>query len=339
MRIFLGVLILLVIVLIAATIVVRREYDQNLRPLSNSQQSRIIIINSGSSVNQIADLLHQDNLIRASWALEWYVRASSSNIELEAGTYDLSPSQSVGQIVSILSQGKVATKLVTILPGKRLDQINAILINAGFAPSAVTAALQPAQYQDLPALAYKPAGADLEGLLYPDSFQKTASTDPSVIVRESLVEMGQHLTPGLQTAFAKEGLSTYQGIILASIVEQEVSTPSDQAQAAQVFLKRLSLNMPLGSDVTAYYGAILNGQVPSTTYDSPFNTLIHTGLPPTPISNVNDQALNAVAHPANTDWLYFVTGDNSTTYFSQTAAQQQANVAEYCHALCSQDGP
>ena len=196
--------------------------------------------------------------------------------------------------------------------------------------------MEPAQYAGLPALAIKPPGVSLEGLLYPDSFEKTAATDPSVIIRESLVEMGEKLTPPLQTTFAHEGLSTYQGLVLASIVQQEVSSPSDQAQVAQVFLKRLSLGMPLGSDVTALYGAIEANQPPSLSYASPYNTLLHTGLPPTPISTVSQASLNAVANPAPTDWLYFVAGDNGTTYFSQTLQQQQANVAAYCHNLCSQ---
>ncbi len=339
LRIFSVVVVIIVLILTGATIVIRRYYDKNLLPVSNDQQSQIVTIASGSSINQIADLLHHDNLIRASWSFEWFVRAQGPSSQLEAGTYDLSPSQNVSQIVNILTKGKVATKLVTILPGKRLDQIQATLINDGFSPDSVNAALQPDQYAGLPALDDKPAGADLEGLLYPDSFQKTATTDPSVIIRESLTEMGEQLTPDLQAAFTKEGLTTYQGIILASIVQGEVSSPSDESQAAQVFLKRLSLNMPLGSDVTAYYGAILNGQPPTTGYDSSYNTLLHVGLPPTPISNVDNESLQAVAHPAPTDWLYFVTGDNGTTYFSQTAQQQQANVAQYCHALCSQDGP
>jgi UPF0755 protein len=234
--------------------------------------------------------------------------------------------------------GKIATKLVTILPGKRLDQIQSYLINDGFSPSSVSQALQPAQYQGLPIMAFAPAGSDLEGLLYPDSFQKTATTNPDVIIRESLTEMGQKLTPSLQTAFAREGLSTYQGIVLASIVQQEVSNPSDQAQVAQVFLKRLSTDMSLDSDVTAYYGSIIAGQAPSLTYNSPYNTLLHTGLPPTPISTVSMAALEAVASPAPTTWLYFVSGDNGVTYFSQTLQQQQANIAQYCHNLCSQGG-
>jgi UPF0755 protein len=120
------------------------------------------------------------------------------------------------------------------------------------------------------------------------------------------------------------------------MVGQEVSNPSDQTQVAQVFLTRLHDNMDLGSDVTADYGAILAGQLPSVNYDSPYNTRLHPGLPPTPISNVNAQELNAAAHPASTSWLYFVAGDDGKTYFSQTLQQQQANVAEYCHKLCSQ---
>jgi UPF0755 protein len=282
-------------------------------------------------------LLHQDKLIRNPWAFEWYVRASGLEDSLEAGTYALNSAQNVPNIAAIISSGKIATKLVTILPGKRLDQITATLINAGFSPSSVSAALQPDQYAGLPALAIKPAGASLEGLLYPDSFEKSSATDPSVIIRESLVEMGEQLTPSLQEAFAREGLSPYQGLVLASIVQQEVSNYSDQTQVAQVFIKRLSLNMPLGSDVTALYGAIEANQPPSLSYDSPYNTLLHTGLPPTPISTVSLAALDAAANPAPTNWLYFVTGDNGTTYFSQTLQQQQSNIASYCHTLCSQE--
>jgi UPF0755 protein len=200
----------------------------------------------------------------------------------------------------------------------------------------VEAALSPSLYSGNPALVDKPDGNSLEGYLYPDSFQKTSATSVESIIAESLNEMGEQLTPNLRAAFATEGLSTYQGIILASIVGQEVSNASDQAQVAQVFLTRLHMNMDLGSDVTAYYGAILAGQSPSVSYDSPYNTRLHPGLPPTPISNVNAQELNAAAHPAGTDWLYFVSGDDGKTYFSQTLQQQQANVAAYCHKLCSQ---
>jgi len=93
--------------------------------------------------------------------------------------------------------------------------------------------------------------------------------------------------------------------------------------------------MPLGSDVTAYYGSVAAGQKPSLTYDSPYNTLQHKGLPPGPISNVSQSSLNAVANPSNTDWLYFVAGDDGNTYFSHTIEEHEALTKQYCHKLCN----
>lgn len=324
------------VLLFAGILLARHAYTDGLKPVSSNQQSQVITIKTGSNTTQIAQQLADKHLIRSVWAFELYVHSKELGAKLQAGTYSFSPSEGTASIIKTLTRGAVTTNLVTILPGRRLDQVRSDLINDGFSPAKVDAALNPAQYADLPALAYKPAGASLEGLLYPDSFQGTADTDPAVIIRESLVEMGTKLNPDLQTAFAQENLSTYQGLILASMLEKEVSKPSDRAQAAQVFMKRTQTGMMLGSDVTAFYGAILAGKSPSVTYDSPYNTRLHTGFPPTPISSVSDSSLQAAAHPANTDWLYFVAGDDGTTYFATNIDDHNANVAKYCHKLCSQ---
>lgn len=329
--------VVLVCVFAAAATVVRHEYYGYLRPVSGSTQTKKVTIETGMRTADIADLLQQDGLIRSSAAFQWYVSSHGARSDLQAGTYELQPDMSLPTIVSILTNGRIATNTVTILPGQRLDQIRTALIKSGFSSADVDAALMPSNYPGTtyPALADKPATASLEGFLYPDTFDKDAKTTPQQIIAESLTEMGQHLTPDIRASFAREGLSVYQGVTLASIVEQEVSDSSDRSQAAQVFLSRLKINMPLGSDVTAYYGAILAGQKPSTTYDSAYNTLIHKGLPPGPISNVSDSSLEAVAHPANTNWLYFVTGDNGKTYFSKTADEHAQQTAQYCHKLCS----
>lgn len=331
-------LVLAAILMVGGFLLLRHVYITDLQPVaSKNQRAQTFVVQKGQSVQMIADDLHSHHLIRSAWAFRLYVRFKTLHGGLQAGTYAISPSQDVQSIVSTMARGKVATRLVTILPGRRIDQVRADLINAGFSPSAVDKALQPDQYSDLPVLAVKPANVTtLEGLLWPDSFQKTATTSPSTIVRESLTEMGKQLTPSLKAAFSAENLNTYQGITLASIIEQEVNKPGDMAQAAQVFLSRLRSNSSLGSDVTAYYGAIEAGQAPSLQYDSPYNTLIHTGLPPTPISTVSANALNAAAHPAPTHWLYFVTGDNGTTYFSTNLQEHQAQVQQYCHKLCGQ---
>ena len=330
-------LITLILILVAGVFVVRHVYNNDLQPVSASQTTQIFTVSSGDSVKTIANNLQSAHLIRSAWAMQLYVHSKELAAQLQAGTYAFSPSEGTVSLVTTLTKGKVTTRLVTILPGRRIDQLRADLINDGYSPTAVDQALNPAQYADLPVLAFKPAGVNtLEGLLWPDSFDKDQDTPPSYIIRESLTEMGKHLTSDVQAAFAAEGRTTYQGLTLTSIVEQEVSKPADQPQVAQVFLSRLKSNATLGSDVTADYGAIAAGKSPSLSYDSPYNTLIHTGLPPTPISTISTSALAATTHPAATSWLYFVTGDDGTTYFSTTLQQHQQQTQQYCHKLCGQ---
>jgi UPF0755 protein len=325
----------LLLLAVIGVFISRHVYNSDLQPVSASPKTQIFTVAEGSSVKQISSDLQNSHLIRSAWAFQLYIHSKELSDQLQAGTYALAPNQNTVSIVTTLTKGKVATKLVTILPGRRIDQVRADLINDGFSPAAVDQALQPGQYSDLPTMAFKPADVNtLEGLLWPDSFQKDSTTSPAFIIRESLVEMGQHLTPDVQAAFASEGLTTYQGLTLASIVEQEVNKPADQTQVAQVFLSRLKSNVTLGSDVTADYGAIQAGLAPNLGYDSPYNTLQHPGLPPGPISTVSASALAAAAHPAATNWLYFVTGDDGTTYFSTNLQDHQALTAKYCHKLC-----
>ena len=336
-RRILMVLVVLVLLVVAAAWTVRTVYFRQLRPVSNSQAVVLVTIKTGSTSTQIGQSLRQKGLIRSSAIFEWYIRTKDVRDKMQAGTYALRPSMSVPEIVDVLVHGSVRSNLVTILPGQRIDQIRQTFINAGFTPASVDAALQPSLYAGHPALADMPAGTtSLEGFLYPDSFQKEDDTDPSVVIRESLDEMAEKLTPDIRAAFAAHGLSVYQGVTLASILEKEVANQSDRTQAAQVFYKRLSIDMQLGSDVTAFYGAIMAGKSPTTTYDSPYNTLIHKGLPPGPISNVTSRSLQAVAQPANTDWLYFVSGDDGVTYFSKTVEEHDALTKAHCHKLCGQ---
>lgn len=326
--------ILLIVGLISA-VAVHQTYNQRLKPVSNDQRTQIVTIEPGSGVKQIAANLKDAGLIRSAWALELYVHSKQLTTKFQAGSYALAPNAGTRQIVATMTEGQVSTNLVTILPGRRIDQVRADFINSGFSPAAVDKALDPAQYADLPALSYKPQSVtSLEGLLWPESFQKDASTDPSAIIRQSLELTTQNLTAELQAAFAVQNLSPYQGLIMASIVEQEVSKPSDRAQAAQVFLSRIKQDMMLGSDVTAFYGAIAANREASLTFDSAYNTLLNKGLPPSPISSVSLGSLQAVAKPATTDWLYFVAGDNGTTYFSRTFEEHQALIEQYCFELC-----
>lgn len=334
----LTVVALIILVFLAlVTIIARTVYLDNLKPVSTSETTKLITIEEGATLDGIAAQLQQAGLIKSAWAFKLYVSSKQVRGDLQAGTYAFAPNQSVEDIVAQLTKGKVAVDLVTILPGQRVDQIRASLINDGFSPEEVDDALNPETYIGNPALVDKPSGASLEGYIYPDSFQKTQSTTAKDIISQSLAAMEKQLTPEIRNAFAAQGLSAYQGIILASIVEKEVSKQSDRDQVAQVFLLRIKQNMSLGSDPTAFYGAILAGKNPSVSYDSPYNTLLHKGLPPTPISNVTTSSLRAVAYPASTDWLYFVAGDDGVTRFSKTLEEHESLADQYCRKLCGRD--
>jgi len=327
-----------IVAIIVAVVGVRFAYYQDLRPASSNQQAQLVTIRSGASINDIANELQARRLIRSAWAFRLYVSSKEAQSALQAGSYEIAPSQTVADIVSQLTHGKIATNLITILPGQRLDQIKTRFLQEGFLPADVSAALNPTSYVDNPALVDKPQGASLEGYLYPDSYQRDSNTTAVDIVTSSLDEMNKHLTPDIRSAFAAQGLSTYQGITLASIVEKEVSSQSDRDQVAQTFLSRIRQGMALQSDATAVYGAILAGKPisSSTNYNSSYNTYFIKSLPPTPISNVTNSSLSAVAHPATTSWLYFVTGDDGITYFSKNLQDHEANIAQYCKKTCAQ---
>jgi UPF0755 protein len=313
---------------------IRTWYGASLKPLSSSTATQYFSVGSGTSVKQIGANLVKAHLIRSSKAFETYVRANPFDHNLQAGTYLLSPSMSVKTIVHKMATGDVARNLLTILPDKRLDQIKAAFLKAGYTAEQVDDAFNPANYVGHPALASLPKGASLEGYLYPESFEKQIDTPATQIVRESLDQMNKHLTPDLTAAFAAEGLSTYQAITLASIVSQETDDPTYQPTVAQVFLSRLHQNISLGSDVTAFYASAIAGQPQSVDIESPYNTRLHTGLPPGPIGNVTASALNAVAHPSATDYLFFVAGDDKKLHFAHTAAEHDQNIAQYCKTSC-----
>ena len=343
-----------VLVITAALVIIlgtawglRTWYSHSLQPVSHSTQIVYFTVESGENVSQIGKKLKQASLIKSTRAFETYVRSNNLFGFLQAGTYELNQSMSSQEIVSKLTKGEVAKNLLTILPGKRLDEVKEAFIKQGYTVDQIERAFNPANYRDHPALASLPAGASLEGYLYPDSYQKLSDTPAEAIVRQSLDEMSEHLTPEVISGFKAQGISTYEGIILASIVLKEYSNPTDEAEImpkiAQVFLSRIRQGIALEADPTAIYGAVKDGvQLPSGTgrastaiaHDSPYNTYQHPGLPPGSISNTNANALKAVANPATSTYLYFLTGDDCVTRFSHTLQEHEEATARYLKNGC-----
>ncbi|MBX4188611.1 endolytic transglycosylase MltG [Candidatus Saccharibacteria bacterium] len=333
-RIWLIIAILLVL-FVGAGLAARGWYNRNLAAVSSSQQTTYFPVANGSTLHDIATDLKRAGLIRSTTAFEAYVRGRQLYAKMQAGTYALTPSMSTPQIVDKIVKGEVSKSYVTILPGKTVKQIRQTFKQAGYGDAELDGAFNPSTYPDEPVLDNLPPGASLEGFLYPDTFQMDPSTPAQTIIRESLEEMQAHLTPDIVNGFKAQGLSVFQGVTLASIVYQESGDPSAEPTVAQVFLSRLKQGIMLGSDVTAFYAANLVGAGQTLGVDSPYNTRIHSGMPPGPIGNMTDDALKAVAHPATTDYLFFVAGDDGRIHFSHTEAEHEQAVKQYCTKQCS----
>jgi UPF0755 protein len=331
--IILGAVIFIFVVGGVATL--RVWYSNNLKPVSSVNKPTYFTVEQGETKHEIATHLQNQGLIRSSSAFENYLRSNEIDI-LQAGTYSLSPSMSVQTIVEKMHKGDVTKNLLTILPGKRVDQIMSAFVKAGYSQDEVDSAFNPGTYADHPLIANLPNGANLEGFLYPDSFQKSSNTPAATIVRESLDEMQQHLTQDVVNGFASKGLNIYQGVTLASIVNQETDDPAYQPTVAQVFFTRMKQGMKLESNVTANYAADLADVSRNVNIDSAYNTYLHPGLTPGPIGNVTNFALKAVAHPSNTDYVYFIAGDDSKMHFSHTIDEHNAAIKQYCQKKCAQ---
>jgi UPF0755 protein len=322
----LGVLAVIIVGATLSTIIVQQKYKTNLRAFSTTSKVQIFNIEEGATTKSIAKELQQSNIIRSAWAFEWYIRTHKDIGNIQSGQYLLNQSSTVAEIAKIITSGKVATDLVTILPARNLEQIKQGFVKAGFTAEEVNKALNSQQYSAHPALAGLPAGATLEGYLYPETFQKTAKTQLTDIVRLSLDEMAKRLTDDVKAGFKKHGLSVHEAITLASIVENESATSGDRAKVASVFLNRLKEGRQLQSNATDEYS---KNNPAYDTYKIP-------GLPPGPISNVSESSISAVAFPADTDYLFFVTADDlKTTYFSKTVEEHNALVRKYCKENCA----
>ncbi|HUC96141.1 MAG TPA: endolytic transglycosylase MltG [Candidatus Saccharimonadales bacterium] len=316
---------------------------------SDTHEFKKITIAENSTSSQISKQLQDQKIIRSSVVFDIYVRLSSKGSSLQAGTYRLSPSDSIPEIVDHFTKGSVDQYNITFYPGSTLvdntskpenqkQDVTTVLKKAGYSESEISAALGDTYdtSNDKVLFTGKPASADLEGYIYGDTFSINDGASVHDILQKALDKFYSVVEDNnLIASFSSHNLSLYQGITLASIVQREASTPKDQAQVAQVFYSRLSQGMMLGSDVTYQYIADKTGVPRDPNIDSPYNTRRFTGLPPGPIATPGLSALQAVATPASGDYLYFLAGDDGTMYFAHTSAEHDANIAKYCKINCS----
>ena len=260
------------------------------------------------------------------------MKLSGNANKLQAGVYSLQPSLSTQAIVEHLMAGKADTFSITFYPGGTVAEAKKTLLGLGYDAQEIDAAF--AKMYDRPLFATKPLSSDLEGYLYGETIEFDFSASVESILERFFDQFENFVDKNdLVALYKKRGLTLYQGIILASIVQREVAA-EDMPAVARVFLNRIKQGMNLGSDVTYQYAAKKLGVDPSPSLDSPYNTRKFAGLPPGPIATPGASALLAVANPAKNDYLFFLSGDDDVTYFSKTDAGHQQNIALHCHEKC-----
>lgn len=230
---------------------------------------------------------------------------------------------------------------LTIRPGETIFDIKKNLLELGYNATEIDEAFS-ADY-DFDFLRERPVGATLEGYLYGETHEFYSETPVKDILETYLKGMDKIIKDNnLEAKYSERGLTLYEGITLASIIQKESPAP-EMPTVAQVFLTRLKYGIPLGSDVTVSY-ALDTIDPDRQTYvdnqsalkvDSCYNTRIYAGLPCGPISNPGLSALLAVAEPSDTAYLYFLTGDDGVMYYGYTEAEHIQNIHEHCQDLCN----
>lgn len=316
-----------------------RQAELNAPFGSNSEPHRFQIA-PGSGAAIIAGDLAAAALIRDAGLFLDFARVQGFDRRFEAGVYFLNQTQSIAQIAEILTDSSKSYILFRSLEGARIEEV-AASVDAnglfGFSGGDLYALLardasQPAEFA---AWAGIPAGASLEGFMFPDTYQLPPDIDAAGLRDILLRTFRERVGDQLRRAAADQGLSLYQAVSLASIVEREAVWRDEHAMIAGVYRNRLAINMPLEADPTVQYG--LQGargswwpQITQADYrqvDSPYNTYLQQGLPPGPIASPGLSAIQAAIHPAESDFFYFRAACDNSFYhnFALTFDEHLAN--------------
>lgn len=305
------------------------------RPLDVNGVEQPFTVNPGESVDSIANRLEEVGLIRDAGALRAYLIYAGLDTSIQSGEYKLSTKLSAIEIARELQDATPEEVNFVILPGWRMEEIAASLPTSGLSvtPDEFLNAARKS-YADYDFLA---GATTTEGFLFPDTYIVPRGVTVDLFVHGLLRNFGLHLTAELIHEYERKGLTIYQAVTLASLVEREAVHDEEKPLIASVYLNRYAIDMKLDADPTVQYalGYSLVQQSwwtsPLTLIDlqvnSPYNTYLNAGLPPTPIANPSMEALRAVAFPAETTYLYFRARCDASGFheFSETFDEHLAN--------------
>lgn len=282
-----------------------------------------LVIPPGTSSRGIAAILVGQGVVSSANDFEAVVRSRGVQSNLQAGQYELVSGTDLDEIVDVLLEGpNISTFRLTLVEGRRLwEALADIAAQTRFTEAELRAALAAGEVSS----PYLPEGEGLtvwEGLLFPETYEFFSADGPSRILQRLADETGRRVGGTDWTLLEERGMSVYEGMVMASIIESEAGVDADRPLIASVLFNRLRAGMPLQIDATVLYALGTRGSSPSLAdleTDSPYNTYRAPGLPPTPIGNFSFRSLQAVAAPADTDFIYYVltSEDGSHSFFAE----------------------
>jgi len=286
-------------------------------------------VEKGDSLRKITRSLGSKGILHAPFWFQVMAIASGSADKLKAGEYELEPGMSARELLATLVAGKVRYHTVTLVEGWTFQQVLAELERH----SDITATLADKSHSKIMAL-IDSAQKHPEGRFFPDTYFFTKGTTDLAILRRAYQRMQTVLDA--QWSNRAEGLplrTPYDALILASIIEKETGKADERATIAGVFTRRLGQGMPLQTDPTVIYGMgeKFDGNIrhKDLVAPTPFNTYIHSGLPPTPIAMPGAASIYAALHPNDDSSLYFVSRGDGTHVFSTTVKEHSRAVDIY----------
>ena len=297
-------------------------------PARKGGPDRVFTIREGLTLNQVASELESGKLIESKRLFETWARAMGYSKHIKAGEYRLSPAMSPLKILDTLKKGLIITYAVTVPEGYTLRQIAELLARKGLADEQefLRVGRDPGVVKH-----YGLPGPGLEGYLYPDTYQLSRGLS-ALTIMDVMVKRFRNMVTPLQARIQQSGLTMGQMITLASIVEKETGLAQERPVIASVFLNRLKKGMRLDSDPTVIYGLEhFDGNLTreELVESSPYNTYLIQGLPPGPIANPGLDAIKAVLYPAHTNYLYFVSKNDGSHFFSKTLSGHNQAVDYY----------
>ncbi len=274
-------------------------------------------IERGEGVREIAANLEEYGLIRNGTCFEYYVWYKGWNAQLKAGQYFLSAALTIPQIAEKIVKGEALSQdiKITIPEGFTLKQIDARLAQAGL--------IEAGQLIEQ---------SHLEGYLFPDTYRFDKDNTLDEIVDKMRANFDYKLDQNLRDAIEEQGKTIEEIVIMASLLEKEVSSEADRQIVSGIFWRRLANNYPLESCATIAYILGVDKwrySIADTKVDSPYNTYQNIGLPPGPICNPGLSAIRAAINPQPNDYNFFLSKPDGETVFSKTLEEHNQNKAKY----------